>query len=89
MYKSQRILNRITWFRSIRPGDVSKGVFKDYRALKSISVQLADYNASVGKKLGVYVHAKYLSKELSVILVGVTLEQRKKELEDPDYKEMA
>ncbi len=87
MYKSQRILNRITWFRSIRPGDVSKGVFKDYRALKSISVQLADYNASVGKKLGVYVHAKYLSKELSVILVGVTLEQRKKELEDPDYKD--
>lgn len=87
MYKAQKILNRVTWFRSIRPGDVSKGLFKDYNALKSISVQLANYNASIGKKLGVYVHAKYLSKELAVILVGVTLEQRKKELEDPDYKD--
>ncbi len=87
MYKAQKILNRITWFRSIRPGDVSKGKFKDYRALKSISVQLADYNASVGRQLGVYIHAKYLSRESSVILVGVTLEQRKKELEDPDIKD--
>ena len=87
MYKAQKILNRTTWFRSIRPGDVSKGKFKDYRALKSVSVRLADFNASVGQKLGVYIHAKYLSRELCIILVGVTLEQRKKELEDPDYKD--
>lgn len=55
--------------------------------MKSVSVQLADFNASVGQKLGVYIHAKYLSRELCIILVGVTLEQRKKELEDPDYKD--
>lgn len=77
----------MAWFRSIRPGDVSKGKFKDYKALKSISVQLVDYNATIGKNLGVYVHAKYLKAELCVILVGVTLNQRKKELSDPDFKD--
>lgn len=87
MYKAEKIINRRAWFRSIRPGDVSKGKFNDYRALKSISVQLADYNASDGKKYGVYVHAKNLKDELSVILVGVTLKQRQKELADPDFKD--
>ena len=87
MYKAIKVLNRKTWFRSIRPGDASKGQFKDYKALKSISVQLADHNASEGKKYGVYVHAKYLKEELCVILVGVTLKQREKELTDPDYKD--
>lgn len=87
MYKAIKIINRKTWFRSIRPGDVSKGKFKDYKALKSVSVQLAEHNAYEGKKNGVYIHAKYLSSEDCVILVGVTLEQRKKELEDPDYKD--
>lgn len=87
MYKAQKILNRSAWFRSIRPGDVSKGKFKDYRALKSISVQLSDYNNLYAEKTGVFVHAKYLTKELCVILVGVTLNQRKRELEDPDYKD--
>ena len=87
MYKAQKIVNRMAWFRSIRPGDVSKGKFKDYKALKSISVQLADYNTCNAEKNDVYVHAKYLTKELCVILVGVTFKQRMKELEDPDYKD--
>lgn len=87
MYRAEKIINRMAWFRSIRPGDVSKGKFKDYKALKSISVQLADYNATIGKSLGVYVHAKYLKSELCIILVGVTLNQRNKELSDPDYKD--
>ena len=87
MYKAQKIFNRMSWFRSIRPGDVSKGKFKDHKALKSISVQLSDFNAANGERNGVYVHAKYLTKELCVILVGVTYKQRLKELEDPDYKD--
>lgn len=87
MVKAQKIVNRMAWFRSIRPGDVSKGKFKEYKALKSISVQLAEYNASVGKHLGVFVHAKYQKGDLCVILVGITLEQRKRELEDPDYRD--
>ena len=87
MYKAQKIINRLNWFRSIRPGDVSKGKFKNYNALKSISVQLADYNALHSEKNGVFVHAKYLKSELSVILVGVTYQQRLKELQDPDYKD--
>ena len=77
----------MAWFRSIRPGDVSKGKFKEYKALKSISVQLADYNASNAERNGVYVHAKYLTRELSIILVGVTYEQRLRELQDPDCKD--
>ena len=86
MNKSEKIVNRSAWFRSIRPGDVSKGKFKDYKQLKSISVQLTDYNAIYGQKYGVFIHAKYLRDELSVILVGVTIAQRKKELSDPDYR---
>ena len=83
MNKTERIVNRSAWFRSIRPGDVSKGKFKDYRALRSISVQLTDYNAIYGQRYGVFIHAKYLKEELTVILVGVTMAQRKKELSDP------
>lgn len=85
--KSEKIVNRKAWFRSIRPGDASKGKFKDYKALKSISVQLSDYNASDGKRNGVFVHAKYDRDKVTVILVGVSLEQRAKELTDPDYKD--
>ena len=76
MYKAQKITNRAAWFRSIRPGIVSKGKFEERKDLKTISVQLADFNACYGEKLDVYVHAKYISKELSVILVGVTYKQR-------------
>ena len=87
MLKSKKILNRVAWFRSIRPGDVSKGKFRDSNCFKSISVQLAGYNAGMGKRLGVYVHAKYVRSEASVILVGVTATQRKKELSDPFLKD--
>ena len=83
----RRIVNRRAWFRSIRPGDVSEGKFKDYRALKSISVQLTDYNASEGKRNGVFVHASYDRDELIVYLVGVSQEQRAEELSDPCYKD--
>ena len=86
MYKAEKIANRRAWFRSIRPGDVSKAKFKEYKALKSISVQLTEFNASDGLQHGVYIHAKYLKSELSVILVGVTREQREKELSDPEYR---
>ena len=85
--KVEKIVNRRAWFRSIRPGDASKGQFKDYKALKSISVQLSDYNAYDGKRNGVFVHAKYDRDKLTVILAGVTLEQREKELTDPEYKD--
>jgi hypothetical protein len=85
--KAEKIVNRRAWFRSIRPGDSSKGKFNDYKALKSISVQLSDYNASDGKRNGVFVHASYDRDRNMVILVGVTLEQRAKELSDPDYKD--
>ena len=31
MYKAQKIYNREAWFRSIRPGDVSKGKFDQHK----------------------------------------------------------
>lgn len=86
MYKAQKIYNREAWFRSIRPGDVSKGKFDQHKDLKTLSVQLAVYNAANAEKQDVYVHAKYISKELSVILVGVPFKQRQKELKNPKYK---
>ena len=39
------------------------------------------------RKNGVFVHASYDRDRNMVILVGVTLEQRAKELSDPDYKD--
>jgi hypothetical protein len=86
MYRTDKIKNRAAWFRSIRPGEIAKGKFSDTNALDSISVQLTKFNASSGKKAGVFLHAKYLREELCVILVGVTLAQRKKELANPDYR---
>ena len=87
MNKAETIVNRQAWFRSIRPGDVSKGKFKNSSALDSIAVQLSRYNASNGLKFGVFIHAMYLREEDCVILVGVTSAQRKKELSDPNYKD--
>lgn len=85
--KAEKIVNRRAWFRSIRPGETSIGQFTYYKELKSISVQLADYNAGDAKRNGVFVHAKYDRNKLIVILAGVTLEQREKELTDPEYKD--
>ena len=85
MYSGMRIRNRAKWFRSIKPGDISEGYFKDSLKFKSISVQLRDFNRTFGKEKGVFIHAKYLPDESCVILVGVTLEEREKELSDRNF----
>ncbi len=86
MYKAEKIRNKECWFRTIKPGEVSKGKFPSYSSLTSLNVQLTRFNRSIGKEKGIFIHAKYLYDELCVILVGVTLAQRKKELSDPEYK---
>ena len=86
MYKAEKIRNKDYWFRTIKPGDVAKGKFPTYGSITSLNVQLTRFNRSIGKEKGVFIHAKYLYDELCVILVGVTLAQRRKELTDPDYK---
>ena len=65
---------------------MAKGKLPSYGSITSLNVQLTRYNRSIGKERGVFIHAKYLYDELCVILVGVTIEQRKKELADPGYK---
>ena len=85
MYNAKRIKNRAKWFRSIKPGDVSEGCFKSSTVFDSISVQLTQFNRTMGKEKGVFVHAKYFPDNASVILVGVTLEERERELEDPSF----
>ena len=86
MNRVEKIKNRAAWFRSIQPGDIAKGKFSDSNDLDSVSVQLTKFNASSGKKAGVFIHAKYLKNESCVIILGVTLAQRKRELSDPDYR---
>ena len=86
MYKAEKIRNKESWFRTIKPGIVAKGKLPSYGSITSLNVQLTRYNRSIGKERGVFIHAKYLYDELCVILVGVTIEQRKKELADPGYK---
>ena len=83
MYKKVR--NRAKWFRSIRPGEVSGGQFKDSSCFNSISAQLAEYNRTMAKEKGVFVHAKYCTEVSCIILVGVTLEEREKEKADRDF----
>ena len=86
MCRVEKIKNRAAWFRSIQPGDIAKGKFSDSNDLDSVSVQLTKFNASTGKKAGVFIHAKYLKDETCVIIIGVTLAQRRKELSNPDYR---
>jgi len=86
MYNTTRIKNRAKWFRSIKPHEISKGYFKSSRIFDSISVQLAQFNRTMGKEKGVFIHAKYVPDELSVILVGVTLKERERELVDKNYR---
>ena len=85
MYSAMRIRNRAKWFRSIKPGDVSEGSFKSCSVFDSISVQLTQYNRTMGREKGVFIHAKYFPNDASVVLVGVTLEQRERELVDRSY----
>ena len=86
MYNTgNRITNRAKLFRSIKPGDVSEGQFNNSSKFKSISAQLTDYNRTIGREKGVFIHARYFPEESLVILVGVSLEERKRELSDRDY----
>ncbi|UPS45537.1 hypothetical protein M1D30_05040 [Prevotella sp. E15-22] len=39
----------------------------------------------MGREKGVFIHAKYFPDDASVVLVGVTLEQRERELVDRSY----
>ena len=85
MYNTKRVRNRAAWFRSIKPGEVSEGVFTSSKVFGSISVQLTQYNRTMGKEKGIFIHAKYFPDNASVILVGVTSEERERELTDPNY----
>ncbi len=85
MYNAKAINNRARWFRSIKPGDVSEGFFKNSKTFDSISVQLTQYNRTLGKEKGVFIHAKYYPDNASIILVGVTLKERERELVDKEY----
>lgn len=85
MYSAKRITNRAKWFRSIKPGDVSEGQFKNSAKFNSISVQLRDFNRTLGREKGIFIHAKYNPDEASIILVGVTLEERQRELSDKNH----
>ncbi len=82
-----KVTNNLAWISSLKPGDVSKAQFKRYTSLKSISVQLSEYNCGRGRERGIFVHAKYDKKELSITLVAVTLKQREQELADPELKD--
>ena len=81
----KRVRNRAKWFRSIKPGDISGGQFKNSLCFKAISVQLADYNKTLAKDKGLFIHAKYYPEVSCVTLVGVTLEERQKELVDCNF----
>lgn len=86
MYNTaKKITNRAKWFRSIKPGDVSEGLFLNSLKFNSISVQLTDFNRTIGREKGVFIHAKYFPEKSCIILVGVSLEERERELSDCNY----
>ncbi len=72
--------NQLEKARSLRVGDVSIVEFEDYNKYRSFTVQLAHYNADLGRKRSLYVHAASKLRKLQYCLVVVSAEE--KELED-------
>ena len=81
------IFDRSKWIESLIPGQVSTGHLTKGQHIKSISVQLSEYNSGKGRDKGVFVHAKYDKPNLNVTLVAVSWEERERELADPRKKD--
>lgn len=82
----QLINNRVQWVESLRIGENSTGRFPSGKAMKSFSSQLWDWNKITGIQKGVFVHAAYDYKNLTVTIVAITVEQRELELTNPATK---
>ncbi len=71
--------NQLEKARSLKVGDVSIVEFEDYNKYRSFTVQLAHYNADLGRKRSLYVHAASKLRKLQYCLVVVSAEERKLE----------
>ena len=78
--------NQLEKARSLKPGEVSIVEFEDYNKYRSFTVQLSHYNASLGRKRNLYVHAASRLKKLQFCLVVVTAEEREKEETNSNLK---
>ena len=71
--------NQLEKARSLKVGDVSIVEFEDYNKYRSFTVQLTHYNADLGRKRSLYVHAASKLRKLQYCLVVVSAEERKLE----------
>ncbi len=78
--------NQIEKARSLKIGDVSIVEFEDYNKYRSFTVQLAHYNADLGRKRNLYVHAASKLRKLQYCLVVVSMEEKEMEEYDSNLK---
>jgi hypothetical protein len=78
--------NQLEKARSLKVGDVSIVEFEDYNKYRSFTVQLAHYNADLGRKRSLYVHAASKLRKLQYCLVVVSMEEKEMEEIDSNLK---
>ena len=78
--------NQLEKARSLKIGEVSIVEFEDYSKFRSFTVQLAHYNADLGRKRNLYVHAASKQRKLQYCLVVVSAEERELEETNSNLK---
>jgi len=79
-------VNQLEKARSLKVGESAVVEFADYDKFRSFTVQLAHYNAGLGCKRNLYVHAASKKKKLQYCLIVVSAEEREMEENNSNLK---
>lgn len=78
--------NQLAKARSLKVGEMAIIEFEDYGKYRSFTVQLSYYNAGLGRKRNLYVHAASNKKKLQYFLYVVTADEKDREDSDSNLK---
>ena len=78
--------NQLERAKKMTVGEVAVVEFDDYDKFRSFTVQLSHYNASLGRKRELYVHAASKMKKLQYCLIAVSAEERAMEESNSNLK---
>ena len=78
--------NQLDKANKMRVGEVAVVEFDDYDKYRSFTVQLSHYNASLGRKRELYIHAASKMKKLQYCLIAVSAEDKEKEESNSNLK---
>ena len=71
--------NQLEKAKNMTVGEFAIIEFDDYDKFRSFTVQLSHYNASLGRKRELYVHAASKMKKLQYCLIVVSADEREQE----------